>query len=45
MLFDLFIKLLKEIYVEMYLVLGDRFFKFLRCGNDKDGKKVIIDFC
>ena len=40
---DLPTKILKEIHVEMHLVPVDRPSKSLRHGNDKDGKKVIID--
>ena len=35
----------KEIHVEMHPVPGERPSKSPKRGNDKDGKKVIIDSC
>ena len=38
------IKTSKEIHIEMHPVPGERSSKSSRRGNDKDGKRVIIDF-
>ena len=40
---DLPSKTSKEIHVEMHPVPGERPSKSSRRGNDKDGKKVVID--